>query len=95
MSGNRNNATTQTDGDAQPRFDEALTQLETLVRKLESGDLKLEEAIATFEEGMRLSKVCERQLNAAETRLRELIVGDDGEPEEQPASLPENADAPR
>jgi exodeoxyribonuclease VII small subunit len=95
MSGNRNNATTQIGGDAQPPFDEALTQLETLVRKLESGDLKLEEAIAAFEDGMRLSKVCEGQLNAAETRIRELVTGENGEPEERPASLPEEAEAPR
>ena len=73
----------------EPPFDEALTELESVVRKLESGELQLEQALGAFEEGMRLSKLCESRLTEAETRIRELVEGADGAPEERPADLPD------
>lgn len=73
----------------EPRFEQALAQLESLVHKLESGELDLEQALGTFEEGVALAKLCSARLEAAElriskleavageTRERELELGDD------------------
>ena len=43
-------------------FEEAISQLEHLVSKLEQGDVPLEEAISYFKEGMELSKLCDEKL---------------------------------
>ena len=48
-----------------------------MVERLESGDLPLEEALAAFEEGVRLSRRCSEQLEAAERRI-EVLVKEDG-----------------
>jgi len=50
-------------------FEEALKQLETIVSRLEIGDLPLEEALSVFEEGVRLTKLCSQRLNEAERRV--------------------------
>lgn len=91
MSNRNENAGTSGTGDL--TFDEALTRLEQVVRRLESGDLKLEDALAAFQEGMRLSNLCEARLNQVEQQIRELVEGPDGTPEERPANLPELEDA--
>ena len=59
----------------EPRFEEALSQLEALVRKLESGELDLEEALSTFEAGVALAKLCSGRLEAAELRIVKLEQG--------------------
>ncbi len=53
-------------------FEEALNQLTTLVEKLESGQLPLEESVAAFEEGVKLTRRCEALLDQAEQRLQVL-----------------------
>ena len=58
-------------------FEEALTELETIVRRLETGDLLLEESLALFEQGQRLARHCSRQLEAASLRVEQLTS--DGE----------------
>ena len=63
--------------------------MESVVRKLESGDLQLEEALTAYEEGVRLSKLCEARLTCAEARIRELVAKEDGTLEERPADLPD------
>lgn len=60
----------------QQSFEEALARLETIVRELDGGKLPLDEALARFEEGVRLARVCRDRLAGAEERLRELA--DDG-----------------
>jgi len=55
-------------------FEEALGQLTALVEKLESGQLPLEESVAAFESGVKLSRRCETLLDHAEQRLQ--IPGD-------------------
>ncbi|HEY8498729.1 MAG TPA: exodeoxyribonuclease VII small subunit [Limnochordales bacterium] len=50
-------------------FEEALARLERAVRALESGELGLEEALATYEEGVRMARLCARRLQQAEQRL--------------------------
>lgn len=53
-------------------FEEALTQLETITSRLESGDLPLEEALALYEQGVRLTSACNAKLKAAKLKIEEL-----------------------
>jgi len=53
-------------------FEQALARLTTLVEKLESGKLPLEESVAAFEEGVKLTRRCESLLDSAEQRLQVL-----------------------
>ncbi len=53
-----------------PAFEQSLEQLETLVARLESGDLPLEEALATFERGVRLTRECQSALSAAQHKVQ-------------------------
>jgi len=53
-------------------FEQALKRLNTLVEKLESGQLPLEESVAAFEEGVKLTRRCEALLDSAEQRLQVL-----------------------
>jgi exodeoxyribonuclease VII small subunit len=54
-------------------FEEALSRLEQVVDRLEQGDLELEQSLAAFEEGVRLTKRCVTQLDAAEQRIEVLM----------------------
>jgi len=60
-------------------FEEALTRLTTLVEKLESGELPLEESVAAFEQGVELSRRCEALLDQAEQRLQVLNSSDENQ----------------
>lgn len=60
------------------KFEEQLTQLETVVEKLEKGDLTLEESVQLFEQGMKLSAVCKAELERAEGRVQVLMEGKGG-----------------
>jgi exodeoxyribonuclease VII small subunit len=57
----------------EPSFEEALKALEAIVAKLESGETKLEESIRLFEEGMRLSAVCQKRLDEADRKIEVLL----------------------
>ena len=59
-------------------FEEAMTSLEDTVRKLESGDIPLDESIALFEEAVKLVRVCNERLESAERKVRILTEGEDG-----------------
>lgn len=59
-------------------FEGALEELERRVRKLESGDVPLDEALRLFEEGVSLARACHEQLEAAEERIVALTRGVDG-----------------
>nr|WP_328988164.1 exodeoxyribonuclease VII small subunit [Thiorhodovibrio winogradskyi] len=52
------------------QFEQSLSELEALVDRLEQGDLILEDALASFEHGVHLSRDCQRALDAAEQRVR-------------------------
>jgi exodeoxyribonuclease VII small subunit len=58
--------------DEQLSFEEALSRLDKIVQALEAGGLKLEEAVALFEEGMVLAKICNERLNSAELKISQL-----------------------
>ncbi|MFQ5518752.1 MAG: exodeoxyribonuclease VII small subunit [Mariprofundus sp.] len=59
-------------------FEQALTGLTELVERLESGELPLEESVAAFEQGVKLSRRCESLLDQAEQRLQ-VLDGDDSQ----------------
>lgn len=62
-------------------FEEALKRLTAIVERLESGDLSLEQSLALFEEGTRLSRSSQAQLDAAEKRVEQLLAVDgNGQP---------------
>ncbi len=56
-----------------PTFETSLEELERIVKELEKGDLPLEQSLALFENGMRLSAECKRQLEEAESRVEILL----------------------
>jgi exodeoxyribonuclease VII small subunit len=58
---------------AAPPFEAALAQLESLVTRLESGELPLEEALRTFEQGVRLTRECQTALAAAQQKVQQLL----------------------
>jgi len=64
-------------------FEERLERLETLSEKIRTGDLGLDEAVQTFEEGMRLAKQLEKDLSRVERKV-EILVNEPDEPEEEP-----------
>lgn len=61
-------------------FEQAISDLEDLVNDLEAGDLSLEESLATFEKGIKLTRECQEQLNQASQKVTQLI-GEDEEME--------------
>lgn len=64
-------------GDAAPTaFEEILARLNVVVEKLESGDLTLEDSLALFEEGVRLSRLGATRLDDAERRVERLLSED-------------------
>ncbi|HXL97641.1 MAG TPA: exodeoxyribonuclease VII small subunit [Steroidobacteraceae bacterium] len=56
-----------------PAFEAALAQLESLVTRLEAGDLPLDEALRTFEQGVRLTRECQSALSAAQQKVQLLL----------------------
>jgi exodeoxyribonuclease VII small subunit len=61
-------------------FERALKELETIVSRLERGDVELEESINIYERGEALREHCDRLLRQAESRVEKLVVGADGTP---------------
>ena len=56
-----------------PTFEEQLKTLESVVEKLERGDLPLEESLSLFEQGVTLSEACKKELETAEGRVQVLL----------------------
>ena len=69
---------------AKKTFEQAVKQLEQIVQDLESGDMPLEKAIKTFEEGIQLSKFCSEKLDETEKRITILMQDTDGQLSEKP-----------
>ena len=55
------------------RFEEAMKELETIVQKMERGELKLEESLQLFERGMALTQQCRVALDTAELKVKTLL----------------------
>lgn len=62
----------------QMSFESSLRELERIVGQLEAGDLPLEQSLELFEQGVRLSRECQRRLDEAEQKVEILIKGNDG-----------------
>ena len=60
-------------------FEEALGELEKLVRQLEEGKAKLDDAIGAYERGAMLKRHCETKLREAQSRIEQIAVGSDGQ----------------
>jgi len=63
---------------AKERFEDSLNKLEKIVSKLEDGEIPLEESLKLFEEGIRLSRLCNQKLAEAEKRVEILMKGKNG-----------------
>ncbi|MFP6805989.1 MAG: exodeoxyribonuclease VII small subunit [Pseudomonadales bacterium] len=67
-------------------FEESLSKLESLVERMEEGDLPLEDSLQTFEQGIKLIRECQNALNSAEQKVK-LLIEQNGELEEQPFDI--------
>ena len=54
-------------------FEQSLAELETLVQKMESGDMSLEASLKAFEQGIRLTRDCQKALTDAEQKVQKLL----------------------
>jgi exodeoxyribonuclease VII small subunit len=61
-------------------FEDALRALEDVVRKLESGEVPLDDSIDLYERGEALRKHCQARLDAAQARIERIVAGPDGQP---------------
>ncbi len=72
-----------------PDFEAALAELETIVQRLEQGELPLEESLRQFERGVVLTRSCQKALRQAEQKIQLLAKGSDGELVEQDLDAPD------
>lgn len=68
-------------------FEEALAELEQIVRRLEGGAGKLDEAIQSYERGALLKRHCEAKLREAQARVDKVVIAPDGSVKTEPAAL--------
>lgn len=68
-------------------FEDALSELEQIVRRLEAGNAKLDEAIAAYERGALLKRHCEAKLREAQLRVDKIVVSADGTVRAEPQAL--------
>lgn len=68
-------------------FEDALAELEGIVRRLEGGQVKLDEAIQSYERGAQLKRHCEQKLNEAQQRVDRIVIGPGGGVTVEPAKL--------
>jgi exodeoxyribonuclease VII small subunit len=68
-------------------FEDALAELEQIVKRLEAGSGKLNDAIASYERGALLKRHCEAKLREAQARVDMIVVGADGVLAAEPVSL--------
>ena len=68
----------QTNRQEQRSYEALMARLVAVVDRLETGELPLAEALALYEEGVKLSAACQQLLEAAELRVQQLVVDADG-----------------
>ena len=64
-------------------FEEQIAELEQIINELENGNLNLDDSVAKFEEGMKISKECNKMLENAEKKITILLNGENGEVQEE------------
>jgi exodeoxyribonuclease VII small subunit len=72
-----------------PDFEKALAELETLVARLERGDLPLDDALKTIERGVELTRHCQAALKTAQQKV-EILLTRSGQAEIGPFTVPED-----
>ncbi len=65
-------------------FEDALAELEQIVRRLEDGKSRLDEAISSYERGAALKRHCESKLREAQAKIEKISLGPDGAPTTSP-----------
>jgi exodeoxyribonuclease VII small subunit len=75
-----------------PDFETALKTLEALVERMEGGELTLEQSLQCFEQGIQLTRECQKALSEAEQRV-EILTGKDPDAEPQPFEADDDAGA--
>ena len=68
-------------------FEDALAELEQIVRRLEAGQVKLDEAIQSYERGAQLKRHCEQKLSEAQQRVDRIVIGPESAIAAAPAKL--------
>jgi len=68
-------------------FEQALAELQELVKRLEKGDAKLDDAIKSYERGALLKQHCEAKLREAQMKVEKIVLGANGSVGTQPADL--------
>jgi exodeoxyribonuclease VII small subunit len=68
-------------------FEDALAELEQIVKRLEEGRGKLDEAISSYERGAQLKHHCERKLREAQERVEKIVKGPDGALATEPTKI--------
>ncbi len=63
---------------AEKKFEASLARLEEIVKKLETGDLPLEQSLKLFEEGTKLARICNKRLEEAERKVEILLKDKNG-----------------
>ena len=71
------------------KFEEAMGRLEEIVKGLEKGDLSLDLAMSSFEEGVSLSKICLKRLENADRKIEILIQTHNGQKRVEPFNIPD------
>lgn len=69
---------------AEKKFETAMARLEEIVQQLEQGDLPLEQSLKLFEEGIKLSRICNTRLEEAERKVDILLKDKAGQVNAQP-----------
>ena len=65
-------------------FEEALIELEEIVKTLETGQTQLDHSISAYERGVALKLHCEKQLNLAQAKIEKITIGKDGDVKTEP-----------
>ncbi len=68
-------------------FEAALAELEAIVKRLETGNAKLDDAISAYERGALLKRHCEAKLREAQSRVDKIVMGSDGTPNVEKLAL--------
>lgn len=71
------------------KFETSLAKLEDVVKRLESGELALDDALKAFEEGVKHAAICNRKLNEAEKKIELLLKQKDGSFRTEPFTNPD------
>ena len=76
----------------EPTFEENLKELEEILQQLEHGELPLETALAKFETGMRLIRLCNQQLDAVDRKVEILLRDEAGNLTTRPFTMPDGSE---